>query len=206
MTTSENQGFMKCMVTGKVKPKSDLLRFVIGPENCLFPDLLEKLPGKGIWVCSDYRAIQQAEKKDLFSIISGQKVRIPEHFLVKIENQISQRVLDFIGLARKSGKAVCGYEKVKDWIAKEIAKVIVQSSDGSERGKSKLKLPAGLVLIDWLNSDELGKAFGREKVIHCALASSGVTQRVVQEALRLKGIRAGSAFRRNSNRMEKVSI
>jgi hypothetical protein len=32
-------------------------------------------------------------------------------------------------------------------------------------------------------------AFGRQTVIHGALASGGLTKRVVEEALRLKGVR-----------------
>jgi|GEM_PF-5954269 len=75
------------------------------------------------------------------------------------------------------------------WLSKEQAKVLVQSSDGSERGKSKLSTPYGGRFIGWLRSDELGMAFGRQTVIHCALASSGITQRVVEEAHRLKGLR-----------------
>ena len=47
--------------------------------------------------------------------------------------------------------------------------------------------------IGWLTADELGLAFGREKVIHAALGAGGLTQRVVEEAQRLKGLRVGRA-------------
>jgi hypothetical protein len=84
---------------------------------------------------------------------------------------------------------VSGYEKVKDWLMKEEAEVLIQASDGSERGKSKLSTPYGGSFIGWLTAYELGAAFGRETVIHCALASGGLTRRVVHEAQRLKGLR-----------------
>jgi hypothetical protein len=84
---------------------------------------------------------------------------------------------------------VAGYEKVKDWLVKDYADVLIQSSDGSERGKSKLSTPYGGSFIGWLTSDELGLAFGRETVIHAALASGGLTSRIVEEAKRLKGVR-----------------
>ena len=45
------------------------------------------------------------------------------------------------------------------------------------------------VTSDFLTSDELGLAFGRQTVIHGALASGGLTQRVVEEANRLRGVR-----------------
>jgi hypothetical protein len=98
-------------------------------------------------------------------------------------------LVDLISLARKSGHAVSGYEKVKDWLQKEAAQVLIQASDGSERGKSKLSTPYGGSFIGWLTANELGAAFGRETTIHCALASGGLTQRVVDEAQRLKGLR-----------------
>ena len=70
-----------------------------------------------------------------------------------------------------------------------FAKVLIQSSDGSGREKSRLRTPDGGSYIGWLNSKELGKAFGRENITHCALASGGLTQRIVEDAQRLKGLR-----------------
>jgi len=97
--------------------------------------------------------------------------------------------VDLISLARKSGKAVAGYEKVKSWLDREEAQVLIQASDGSERGKSKLSTPHLGTFIGWLTADELGLAFGRQIVIHGALASGGLSRRVVEEAQRLKGVR-----------------
>jgi hypothetical protein len=45
------------------------------------------------------------------------------------------------------------------------------------------------VFIGFLTADELGMAFGRQTVIHAALASGGLTPRVVEEAQRLQGVR-----------------
>ena len=89
----------------------------------------------------------------------------------------------------KSGHAVAGYEKVKDWLAKEEAEILIQAVDGSGRGKSKLSTPHFGRYIGWLTSNELGMAFGRETVIHAALASGGLSHRVVEDAQRLRGVR-----------------
>jgi hypothetical protein len=78
---------------------------------------------------------------------------------------------------------------VKDWLFKEQASVLIQASDGSGRGKSKLSTPYGGRYIGCLSADELGMAFGRETVIHAALASGGLSKRVVEEAQRLQGVR-----------------
>jgi ribosomal protein L7Ae-like RNA K-turn-binding protein len=101
-----------------------------------------------------------------------------------------RRVIDLISLTRKASGAVMGYEKVKDWLASGKAKVLVQASDGSERGKTKLRAPEGEGnYIGFLSAEELGLAFGRERAIHAALAAGGLTTRVVEEAARLAGLR-----------------
>ena len=83
-----------------------------------------------------------------------------------------------------------GYEKVKDWLTKDQAKILIQASDGSERGKTKLHAPGGReTFIGCLTARELGLAFGREHAIHGALAAGGLTTRVVEEASRLAGMR-----------------
>lgn len=179
----------KCIATGAVKPKAELIRFVVGPEGQVVPDVLGKLPGRGIWVSADRAALELAVKKKLFARSAKQAVTLPEGLVDEVESQLARRVVDLISLARKSGRAVAGYEKVKDWLLKDEAEVLIQSSDGSERGKSKLSTPYGGSYIGWLTADELGLAFGRQTVIHGALASGGLTTRVVEEAARLKNLR-----------------
>ena len=179
----------KCIVTGDAQSKLGLIRFVVGPDGQIVADLLGKLPGRGLWVSANRASLDEAVQKGLFSKAARQKVTVPEGLIQDIEAQLARRTVDLISLARKGGTAVAGYEKVKDWLLKDYADVLVQSSDGSERGKSKLSTPYGGVFIGWLTSDELGLAFGRQTVIHAALASGGLTSRIVEEAQRLKGVR-----------------
>ena len=182
----------KCIATGEVRPKSELIRFVVGPDQSIIPDVAEKLPGRGIWVASDPEALETALKKNHFPRAAKSPVSVPATLVSDIEQQLARRVVDLISLSRKSGLAVSGYEKVKDVLAKETAEVLLQASDGSSRGKSKLSTPHFGYYIGWLTADELGMAFGRQTVIHAALGAGGLTQRVVEEAQRLKGFRVGA--------------
>ena len=190
----------KCIATGEVQPSHGLIRFVVGPEGQIVPDVLGKLPGRGIWVAASRAALDKASKKKLFAKAARQPVQVPDGLSDQIESQLLRRVIELISLSRKSGHAVAGYEKVKDWLAKEEAEVLIQAVDGSGRGKSKLSTPHFGRYIGWLTSDELGLAFGRQTVIHAALASGGLTSRVVEEAERLKGLRekdGGDAARKD---------
>ena len=185
----------RCIATGKSGGKSGLIRFVIGPEDCIYPDLAGKLPGRGIWVAADRAALKKAVKKGLFARAARQPVTVQETLLEKVEAGLAERVVGLISLSRKAGGAVAGFEKVKDWLEKGEAEVLIQASDGSERGKSKLRPPEEQGrFIGVLTAAELGLAFGRENVIHGALSSGGLTARVVEEAARLAAIRETAEY------------
>lgn len=180
----------KCIVSGESQPKGGLIRFVVGPDGMVVPDVLERLPGRGIYVAADPALIDKAAAKGLFSRAARQPVKAPDGLSALIESQLLQRVIDFLSMARKAGEAVTGYEKVKEWLVKGQATVLIQASDGSERGKTKLHPPEGEGRwITCLSSGELGLAFGRERAIHAALAAGGLERRVVEEAARLVGFR-----------------
>lgn len=180
----------RCIVTSAVQPASGMIRFVIGPGEMVVPDILGRLPGRGIWVASDRAALRKAVDKKLFSRAARAQVKIPDGLVETVEALLLQRVIELVALARKAGAAVAGYEKVRDWLMKGDAAVLMQATDGSERGKAKLRPPegdGGFVCV--LTGAELGLAFGREHVIHAALAAGGLASRVVEEAARLGGMR-----------------
>jgi len=133
----------KCIVTGEVQPKSGLIRFVIGPDNTVVPDVLGKLPGRGMYVSSTKAALDAAGRGQ-FSRSAKQAVVVPDDLAQMVEAILTKRVIDMIAMARKAGLAVCGFEKVKGWLAGgERVRVLLQAADGSERGKSKLWTPEG---------------------------------------------------------------
>lgn len=181
----------KCIATGEVSPKTGLIRFVVGPESVVVPDVAAKLPGRGIYVSSTRAALDRAGGKGLFARAARQPVKVPEGLADLVEALLAKRVVELLSMARKAGDAVTGYEKVKDWLVGGRAVALIQASDGSERGKTKLRPPEGENrLISCLTAGEIGLAFGRERAIHAALAAGGLTTRVVEEAARLAGLRS----------------
>jgi uncharacterized protein len=183
----------KCIVSGESQPKAGLVRFCIGPDNALVPDVLGKLPGRGIYVAADRASITKAVTKGLFARAARQPVTVPPDLADIVETLLVRRVTDLVSMARKANGAVTGFEKVKDWLVKDRARILIQASDGSERGKEKLHPPQGPeTLITCLTAQELGLSFGRERAIHAALGAGGLTTRVVEEAARLAGLRGHS--------------
>ncbi|MCY3982373.1 MAG: RNA-binding protein [Roseovarius sp.] len=181
----------RCIAKRRSCPVSELLRFVVDPDGRIVPDIAGKLPGRGIWVSAERAAIEKAVSKRLFSRVSRQSVSVPEDLAEIVDRLLARRVVQLISLARKGGMAVAGYERVRDWLVSERAKVLIQASDGSTRGKSKLGTPRDGSWIGWVTSDELGQAFGRPGVVHAALSAGSLCESVVSEASRLKGLRVG---------------
>lgn len=180
----------RCIATGESQPKAGLIRFVIGPDATVVPDVAGRLPGRGIYVTASRAALDRAATRGLFARAARAPVTVPDGLADTVEAALLRRLVDTIALARKAGQAVCGFEKVKDWLTKGDAVVLVQASDGSERGKGKLHPPDGPeTLIGCLTAGELGLSFARERAIHAALAAGGLAERAVEEAARLAGIR-----------------
>ncbi|MDD2869423.1 RNA-binding protein [Neomegalonema sp.] len=181
----------RCIVHGESAPKTGLIRFVVGPEGALVPDLAERLPGRGIWVSAERSALETAAKKNLFARAARAPVKAPPDLAAQIEALLVRRLVEAIGFARKSGAAVCGFEKTREAALRGRLAALMAASDGAEGGRAKLRpLAAGLPILSVLTSDELGLAFGREFVIHAALENGGASDRAIREALRLQGFRA----------------
>ena len=177
-------------MTGEVSPKRGLIRFVTGPDDMVYPDLAAKLPGRGMYVSAERAALEEAVKKRLFSRGAKRQVQVPEGLVDAVEAALAKRCTDRLGMARKAGRAVAGFEKVKDWLDKDQCRILLQASDGSERGKSKLYRPGGRgSFFDILTADELGLSFGRERVIHAALAAGRLAEDFRDDAVRLSGVR-----------------
>ncbi len=184
----------RCIVTGRSRPTHAMVRFVIGPDEAVVPDILGRLPGRGIWVSAQRDALDKAVRKGLFKRAARRPVTVPDDLAATVEALIARRVIELVSLARKGGRAVAGFEKVRAWLGNGTASVLIQARDGSARGKTKLRAPevaqdGQSSYVGCLDASEIGMAFGREHVIHAALAAGGLTTRVVEEAARLAALR-----------------
>lgn len=180
----------KCIVTGESGPKAGLIRFVVGPDDTIVPDIAEKLPGRGIWVSADRAAVQKAVAKGLFARGAKRKVKADAGLVDQVDALLVRRVIELLSLGRKSGSALAGKEKVKGLLVTEEAVLLLQASDGSEREKRGLRPPEGEnTAFSCLKAQELGLAFGRDRVIHAALIAGGLAEQVRYESARLQGMR-----------------
>ena len=185
----------RCIVSGESAPQAGLVRFVVGPGDVIVPDLKGKLPGRGLWVSARRDVVETACARNAFSRAARQKVSVPEGLPALIETQLESGCLALLGLARKAGEIVAGFEKVKGWLQARTATVLVTAADAAEDGRRKLRgLAAGLPDVDLFTSDQLSLALGRGNVIHAALRDGGLARRFLAEASLLEGYRRGAVM------------
>jgi ribosomal protein L7Ae-like RNA K-turn-binding protein len=106
------------------------------------------------------------------------------------EALLARRCLDLLGLARRAGQAALGFEKVRALIRAGGAILLIAARDGADHGKSKLHgLGKGLPVVGLFTNAELSLAFGRENVIHAALAPGRLADSFLSETVRLAEFR-----------------
>lgn len=182
----------RCIVTRDSGPKVGLVRFVVGPEGEVVPDLAGKLPGRGFYVSATRVALDKAVQKGHFARAARAPVRAPADLADRIESGLAARLVELIALARKAGAAVAGLEKTKAALVSGDAALLVQAADGSVRGRAALRPPEGdETLVSCLSAHEMGLAFARDSVIHAAVLTGGLAERIRDEARRLAGLRGG---------------
>ena len=187
----------RCLVTREVRPKAELLRFVVGPEDRLLPDPAERLPGRGLWLTPRRDIVAAAAAKGLFAKAAGRRVVLPSDLAGEVERLLRGRCLALLGLARRAGQLRTGFEKVREDLKAGRAGLLLGARDGALVGRQKLAaLAGGRPEITLFDSGELSAALGREKVVHAMVAEGGMAERLRRELERLQGMQAAGSERR----------
>ena len=194
----------RCVVTRERMAKEHLIRFVVGPDNTIVPDLAERLPGRGIWLSARRDVLESgssvpgsgkaaARLAGCFARAARGQVQVPPNLAHVLQQALARRVADTLGLARRAGQAVAGFAKAGDWVRAGRVGLIVQASDGSaeERRRfvsSETAARLGVAVVTPLDRAALGAVFGRDHVVHVAIAPGRLAEAVRIEATRLAGV------------------
>jgi uncharacterized protein len=185
----------RCIVSGDVLPEGRLLRFVAAPGGTIVPDVGAKLPGRGIWLRADRAVVETAIKKHLFGRAAKAQVTVPADLAERVETLIVERMLSQLGLARRSGSLILGFDQVERALRGEKPPaLIIEASDAAPDGARKLQSAAvarGIApyVIEALSNAELSLAVGRGNVVHAALQPGHLAERLIFDAGRLEGFR-----------------
>lgn len=180
----------RCLARGEPVDRHQLIRFVVGPEGLIVPDVDERLPGRGLWLTADRAALDLAMRRKLFARAAKQAVLVPDDLQQQLEMLLARRCRELIGLARRAGQAVFGCQKVREQLLAGVNGVLLEATDGAEGECRKLRsLAPGMPVVRVLSAAEIGSAIGREHSVHGVIRGGRLADRFVRDARRLSGIR-----------------
>lgn len=168
-----------------------MIRFVIGPDRRIVADLPERLPGRGLWLTADKAALEEARTKGAFAKAAGGPVIVDEGLAAEVGEQLSQRALNYLGLALRAGTIAIGHDQVRADISAKRASLLLQATDGAIQPRARMRaLANGLPAVEMFTRSELSRALGRDDLVYAALQPSPIAGRFLRECHRLAGFRA----------------
>jgi predicted RNA-binding protein YlxR (DUF448 family) len=188
------QSLRRCLVSGEIRPKEELIRFVLGPDGDVVPDLAERLPGRGLWLKARRDIVDAACAKQLFAKAARRPARVPADLGPRVEALLVRRCLDTLGLARRSGQVAVGSEKARAALKAGKAAVLVAAAEAAGLARMRALAP-NLPLVDLFSGTELGVALGREHLAYVVVFPGRLAQGLLREAARLAGFRAAAGPR-----------
>jgi predicted RNA-binding protein YlxR (DUF448 family) len=182
----------RCIASGESLPVAELIRFVVGPDNTIVPDVDGRLPGRGLWLRARRDMIETAAQKRLFAKAARANVSVAQDLADTVAELLRRRCLNHLGLAQRAGLVASGAEKVRAQIATGRTAALMEASDGSiaERQKMSATIP-GVPVVDVFSSTELGSALGKDMAVHVALLPGRLTEMILEDAGRFRGLRGG---------------
>ena len=187
-----------CIATRVVRPVGDMIRFVVGPDEHVIPDLKRKLPGRGVWVTATYAALSAAIAKQAFARGFKQPVRAVPDLAEMTDRLLEQAALDALSMAHKAGRVLTGFSRVEAALDRKDLIALIQAAEGAADGVRKLaaglrqkraaEAPEVLVMTGF-NSTQLDLALGRSNVIHAALLAGSGSESVLVRYRSLIGFR-----------------
>lgn len=192
-----------CIVTRTTHPVGALIRFVLGPDGTVVPDVKRRLPGRGVWVTARRTAVTEACRKRLFARAFKAQVKVSDTLPGDVEALLEQSALNALSIARKAGLVIHGFAKVEAAVAATrppFAVALIRARDGGADAGRRLAHaflrrgaangagddttaataatpePAPAKIVEAFTSAQLDLALGRLNVIHAALLAGRASE------------------------------
>ena len=201
MAVREPQSERTCIVTGLEGSPEAMLRFALSSEGVVTPDILRKLPGRGVWTQLSRPVVRQAALKQAFARGFRKTVRAGAELADDVDRLLENDALQFLSLVNKAGLIVAGAMKVESAIREGGVVALLHACEGSPDGAAKLDRLlqgvsgdryAAIPRINLFRSSQLDLALGRTNVIHAALNAGPASTAFLKKLARLNLYRFGS--------------
>jgi uncharacterized protein len=161
----------ECIYSGVEDQASNMLRFVVGPDNHLYFDMKQKLPGKAIYIVNSKVILIKAIKEKIIESILDQVI-VKEDLPCRIENNYLAAMLSVVSLAKKAGRILLGKRQIEEYMvfmmrsSNHSKTIIIQASDASESEKFKR---TDVTILDFFLREDLSKACGKENLVYVVI-------------------------------------
>jgi predicted RNA-binding protein YlxR (DUF448 family) len=190
-----------CIVSRERREPDELIRFVVGPDGAVVPDLKRKLPGRGCWVSADRLHVEKAVAKNLFARAFKRQVDVSPHLADQIDQIMVKSALGAVGLARKAGAVALGAAKVDNAVRSGEALCVTHATDASQDGVRKITQARRATAhlggpeihaYKLFSEAELSLALGGTNVIHAAVLAQEAGKAAEKRLVALDRYRGGS--------------
>jgi uncharacterized protein len=173
-----------CIATREVRPVGELVRFVIGPDGAVVPDVKRRLPGRGVWITARRRLIEEAARRRIFERGFKADVRVSAELADELDRLLEQSVLNALSMAHKAGLVVLGFARVEAAIAAAPVVALIRARDAGEENGRRLAAALGRradhagegKIVQAFTSAQLDLALGRLNVVHAALLAGRASE------------------------------
>lgn len=191
-----------CIASRRTGSPDEMIRFVLGPEGQVVPDLRRKLPGRGAWVSATRAMVDDAVRKKAFSRAFKTQAAVSPSLAEEVEGLLVRAAREALSLANKAGLVVSGFSKVEAAIAGKPLAGVIHARDAAADGVRKIGQALrrrlgdaydGIEVSRALDSPELDLALGRAHVIHAALLDGPASRACMARFRALEHYRTGGA-------------
>lgn len=190
-----------CALMREIKPVGELIRFVVGPDGAVVPDVKRKLPGRGLWLTGTRAALEEAIRRNVFARGFKRQVEVVPALTAKTERLLGRSALDALAIAGKAGLVVTGAARVETALRDDGVVALIHAADAA--GDGKRKLDAALrrnrgeksretAVVYTFTGEQLDLALNRPNVVHAALLAGPVSETFLARVKRLERFRTGN--------------
>ena len=144
-----------------------------------------------MWLTARRDIVETAVAKRLFGRALKAAVEVPANLAERIEALLAVRCVDLLGLLNRAGQLSAGAMRARELVRAGKAAMLLTAADSDGRDGADLRQAArGIDVTDVLRSEELGRAIGRERIVHMAVSGGRLGDALLRETRRLAGFRA----------------
>jgi uncharacterized protein len=191
---SRHKAQRTCLGCRQALDRDKLVRYVISPQREIVIDYRGRLPGRGAYTHVDASCILAAIKRRQFDRAFEGVARTPtaEELLDLLAVQIQERIMNLLGIARKSGNVISGSQRVIEALrASDQVAVVLIADDISAAIGDKVAAKAeekGVSCIQLFGKDRMGQQIGKGERSVIALRVSTLSDTLKSELIRYKQI------------------